>query len=107
MEALKGVEHIVTYNGRSIPDSVIFENVLRLLESNWNRRLKVRLLGVRASNLEKAVFQLNLLEAPQKQKLDRLMRATDRVREKFGFDAVRLARSLDKRDEPPGRKARR
>jgi len=88
-------------------DSVIFENVLQLLESNWNRRLKVRLLGVRASNLEKAVFQLNLLEAPQKQKLDRLMRATDRVREKFGFDAVRLARSLDKRDEPPGRKARR
>ena len=82
-------------------DSVIFENVLQLLESNWNRRLKVRLLGVRASNLEKAVFQLNLLEAPQKQKLDRILDAADKVRRRFGFDAVRLARSLEPGSIPP------
>jgi DNA polymerase-4 len=76
-------------------DSVIFANVLGLFENAWNRRLKVRLVGVRASHLEKATFQLNLLEAPQKQRLDRLMRATDQVRDRFGFNAVKLARSLE------------
>ena len=85
-------------------DSVIFENVLRLFDANYNHRLKVRLLGVRTSNLERAVFQRNLLEAPQKDKLGRLMQAADKLRDKFGFDAVRLARSLEPGEEPPKRK---
>ncbi len=83
-------------------DSIIFENVLRLFESSWTGRQKVRLVGVRASNLEKATFQLGLLDAPEKQKLARLMRATDKVRQRFGFDAVKLARSLEPAREPEG-----
>ena len=85
-------------------DSVIFENVLRLFDRIYNRRLKVRLLGVRTSNLEKAVFQRNLLAAPQQDKLDRLMHAADQLRDRFGFDAVKLARSLEPSEEPPKKK---
>jgi DNA polymerase-4 len=77
-------------------DSVIFESVLRLFENAWNRKQKIRLLGVRTSNLEKGVFQRGLLEAPQKQKLERLAQAADQLRARFGFDAVKLARSLDR-----------
>jgi DNA polymerase-4 len=77
-------------------DSVIFENVLRLFDQAWNRKRKVRLLGVRTSNLEKGVFQRGLLEAPQKAKLERLAQATDQLRARFGFDAVKLARSLER-----------
>jgi DNA polymerase-4 len=88
-------------------DSVIFENVLRLFENAWKRRLKVRLVGVRASNLEKAAFQLNLLEAPKREKLDRVLEAADKLRSRFGFDAVKLARSLEPDEEPPQRKRRR
>jgi len=77
-------------------DSVIFESVLRLFENAWNRKQKIRLLGVRTSNLEKGVFQRGLLEAPQKQKLERLAQAADQLRNRFGFDAVKLARSLDR-----------
>lgn len=76
-------------------DSVIFENVLRLFEGAWNRKQKIRLVGVRASNLERGVFQPKLLDATKKEKLDRLFRAADKVRNRFGFDAVKLARSLD------------
>jgi DNA polymerase-4 len=76
-------------------DSVIFENVLRLFDQAWNRRQKIRLLGVRTSNLEKGLFQRGLLEAPQKQKLERLAQAADQLRDRFGFDAVKLARSLE------------
>lgn len=84
-------------------DSVIFENVLRLFDAAWNRRRKIRLVGVRTSNLEQAVFQLNLLEAPKREKLDRVLGAADKLRERYGFDAVKLARSLDpaEREKPP------
>jgi DNA polymerase IV len=86
-------------------DSVIFENVLRLFQNAWKRRLKVRLVGVRASNLEKAALQLNLLEAPKREKLDRVLEAADRLRTRFGFDTVKLARSLEPDEET--RKPRR
>jgi DNA polymerase-4 len=77
-------------------DSVIFESVLRLFDQAWNRKRKIRLLGVRTSNLEKGVFQRGLLEAPQKEKLERLAQAADQLRNRFGFDAVKLARSLER-----------
>ena len=76
-------------------DSVIFDKVLRLFESNRDKRQKIRLLGVKASHLERGTFQRGLLEAPQKEKLDRLMQTADKLRERFGFESVQLARSLD------------
>ncbi|HEV2233997.1 MAG TPA: DNA polymerase IV, partial [Terriglobia bacterium] len=85
-------------------DSVIFSIVLRLLDSAWNRKRKVRLVGVRASKLERAVFQLNLLEAPKRDKLDRVFDAADKLRARYGFDAVKLARSLEPGEEPKPRR---
>lgn len=85
-------------------DSVIFAIVLRLLDSAWNRKRKVRLVGVRASKLERAVFQLNLLEAPKREKLDRVFDAADKLRGRYGFDAVKLARSLEPGEEPKPRR---
>jgi DNA polymerase-4 len=76
-------------------DSVIFENVLRLLDAAWNRKQKIRLLGVRASNLERAAFQRSLLDTRQREKLDRALQAADQVRARFGFEAVQMARSLE------------
>jgi DNA polymerase-4 len=78
-------------------DSVIFANVLRLFEYAWDRKQKVRLLGVRASKLERGVFQRGLFEARERDKFDRLMHTADALRERYGFDAVKLARSLDAR----------
>jgi len=89
-------------------DTIIFENVRPLLDRVWNRRRKIRLVGVKVSNLEHDVFQLNLLEAPKREKLDRVLDATDKLRERYGFDAVKLARSLDEpSEEPEKRKPRR
>lgn len=76
-------------------DFVIFERVLHLFEQARNPKLKVRLVGVRASHLEHASFQRSLLDAGQHERLERLMQAADKVRDRFGFDAVRLARSLE------------
>jgi DNA polymerase-4 len=76
-------------------DSVIFDKVLRLFESHRDKKQKIRLLGVKTSHLERGTFQRGLLEAPQKEKLDRLMQTADKLRERFGFESVQLARSLD------------
>lgn len=83
-------------------DSVIFDNVLRLFEQAWKRDEKIRLVGVRASNLERGIFQRNLLEASAHSKFDRAMEAADKLRAKFGFQTVQLARSLEpaKSDQP-------
>jgi DNA polymerase IV len=81
-------------------DFMIFEHVLRLFERVLTTGAKVRLLGVRAANLESATFQRNLLQGPRQERLDRLTRATDKLRDRFGFDAVQTARST----EPPAKR---
>ena len=88
-------------------DSVIFEHVLRLFEAAWNRKEKVRLLGVRASNLERAVFQRSLIDAPAREKSDRVLKAADKVRDRFGFEALQMARSLEPAAQPKSRKKRK
>jgi DNA polymerase-4 len=88
-------------------DSVIFENVLRLFDHAWDGKQKIRLVGVRTSHLEQNVFQRRLLDAAQHDKLDKVLKAADKLRAKFGFDAVQLARSLEPGGQParPGRKS--
>jgi len=76
-------------------DSVIFASVLHLFDEAWDGKQKIRLVGVRSSNLERAVFQRSLIDAEQRGKLDKVLKAADKVREKFGFEAVQLARSVE------------
>ena len=86
---------------------MIFDRVLQLFEKTWNRKQKIRLLGVKASHLEHGTFQRGLLEALQADKLERIMQTTDKLRERFGFDAVQLARSLEPGSAPIPRKKRK
>jgi DNA polymerase-4 len=87
-------------------DSVIFSNVLRLLANAWDGEQKIRLVGVRSSNLGRAVFQRSLIDAAQHEKLDKVLQAADKVRKKFGFDAVQLARSVEPERPAKPRKRR-
>ncbi len=88
-------------------DSVIFENALRLFEGSWNPGDKIRLVGVRAMNLERASFQWGLLDAGERAKRERAVEAVDKLRAKFGFEAIQVARSLEPGCEPKARKTRR
>ena len=87
-------------------DSTIFSTILRLLANTWDGKQKIRLVGVRASNLGRPVFQRNLLEAAQNKKLDKVLHAADKLREKFGFDSVQLARSVSPEHPSKPRKRR-
>ena len=88
-------------------DSVIFENAMRLFQAVWDGEEKIRLIGIRASGLESQEFQLNLLDAERRGKVHRALEAADRLRAKFGFDSIQLARSLDKDDGAKPRRRRR
>ncbi|MFI5235653.1 MAG: hypothetical protein ACHQXA_08085, partial [Gemmatimonadales bacterium] len=66
------------------------------------RRQPVRLIGIAASNLSVG-GTVELFEAPARTRERELTRAVDRVREKFGFDAVapaRLVRFARKKGRP-------
>ena len=77
-------------------DSVIFEQVLRMFSAAWDGKEKIRLIGVRTSRLERSTFQRGLFNSEKHEKLDRILQAADRVRGRYGFDALQLARSLDR-----------
>ncbi|HET9179548.1 MAG TPA: DNA polymerase IV [Terriglobia bacterium] len=77
-------------------DSVIFEHVLRMFSAAWDGQERIRLVGVRASKLDSSTFQRGLFDSAKREKLDRVLRAADQVRGRYGFDAVQLARSLER-----------
>ena len=78
-------------------DGGILEAARRLFHRHWDRRRKVRLLGVQASGLSGSAGQGNLLTGPVEAKWSRALAATDRLRKRYGFSSVQLAAAL-----PPG-----
>jgi DNA polymerase-4 len=72
-------------------DRELFEAVRPLFLTAFGtvrqRNRGVRLIGVSATNLTQASAP-DLFETPQRERLRQLSRAVDRVREKFGDDAV-------------------
>ena len=94
-------------------DGAILDAARRLFRRHWDRRRKVRLLGVQASGLSQHAGQGNLLTAPADEKWSRVLRAADRLRERYGFSSVQLASALAAEDTakgsnlPPPKQARK
>jgi DNA polymerase IV len=75
-------------------DPVVFEAVNQLFDRNWNRKRKVRLLGVALSNFTHGGEQLDLLDAKRREKQERLAKAADALRDRFGFSKVQFGGSM-------------
>lgn len=80
----------------------IYATACRLFEELWDGR-PVRLLGIQTSHIKKKSdgVQLSLFDDKDMEKLEKLDRAMDSIREKYGSDAVRRASFLEKSN--PGR----
>jgi DNA polymerase-4 len=76
-------------------DSVVLAEVKRQFAEHRDPRQKVRLLGVALSEFTHAATQMSLLEAEQLDRQERLARAADRLRDRYGFKLLRRAASLD------------
>jgi DNA polymerase-4 len=79
-------------------DADIHAIFLELFRVHRNAKRKVRLLGVALSGLCHGTQQLDLLEADRREKLDRLTKATDRLRDKFGFGSLQFGGSIRRED---------
>jgi DNA polymerase-4 len=75
-------------------DGRILATMKELLAANLDRRQRVRLLGVALSDFTHDAPQLSLLDAPGRERAEKLARAADRVRDRFGFDKLSRAASL-------------
>jgi DNA polymerase IV len=79
-------------------DADIQRVFLSLFEEHRNKKRKIRLLGTALSNLTHGGEQLDLLDAARREKLEKLTRAADGLRDRFGFEKLQFGGSL-KRDE--------
>jgi DNA polymerase IV len=87
-------------------DADIFQVFQKLFAQHRDMKRKIRLLGVSLSGLTHGGEQLDLLEAERRERLEKLTRATDKLRDRFGFGKVQFGGSLradgsnDERDKP-------
>ena len=77
----------------SAMDHTIIPVVLDLFHKLYNRRLLVRLIGVRFSHLVEGGYQINLFEDNEKH--IHLIQAIDKMRERYGDRAIVIAAGME------------
>lgn len=86
-------------------DSVILDRLRKLFERNWNRARQIRLVGAELSHFSRGAEQLELLDPERREKLSRLSKAADQIRDRFGFSKLQSGGSLG-HDEDHGQSPR-
>jgi len=83
---------------KSIPytanDRILGEHVLNLFDRLFERRQLIRLIGVKYSGLVQGSYQINLFDDTLEQ--IQLMQQMDRIRTRFGADAIMRASALSR-----------
>jgi DNA polymerase IV len=80
-------------------DAVFLKTVRDLFARSRSEKAVLRLVGVALTGFSAGSGQLDLLDPGRGDKLERLARTTDRLRDKFGFSKLQLGGSLANRPE--------
>jgi DNA polymerase-4 len=75
-------------------DGEIFAVFQNLFREHRNHKRTIRLLGVSLGGLSHGIEQLELLDAERRARIEKLTRAADRLRDRFGFDSVQFGASI-------------
>ena len=67
-------------------DHILTQNVTDLFEKLYQRRMRLRLIGIRFSGLVRGTYQINMFEDTEE--MLSLYQAMDRMKSRYGFDAV-------------------
>jgi DNA polymerase-4 len=78
-------------------DAVILKTLRELFANAWDGKRLVRLVGAELSSFSSGSGQLDLLDPGGREKLERLARATDGLRDRFGFGKLQLGGSLQRK----------
>jgi DNA polymerase-4 len=73
-------------------DHIFMDAIMKLFHKNYSRRVLIRLIGVKLSNLVHGNTQINIFDDT----IERvnLYQSLDRIRNKFGDKAIMLGTSL-------------
>ena len=80
-------------------DTEFLKAFRELFTRAWDGAAMLRLVGVDLSTFSTGSEQLELLDPGRREKLERLARATDKLRDRFGFSKVQFGGSLSARDQ--------
>jgi DNA polymerase IV len=75
-------------------DAVLLKALRELFANAWDGKRLVRLVGAALCSFSSGSGQLDLLDPGRREKLERLARATDDLRDRFGFGKLQLGGSL-------------
>lgn len=67
-------------------DHILIKTVLELFEKLYQRRMRLRLIGIRFNGLVRGTYQINIFEDTEE--MLSLYQAMDRMKTRYGFDAV-------------------
>lgn len=67
-------------------DHILTKNIYELFDKLFQRRMRLRLIGVRFSGLVRGTYQINMFEDTEE--MLSLYQAMDRMKARYGFDAV-------------------
>jgi DNA polymerase-4 len=67
-------------------DHILTKNVMELFDKVYQRRMRLRLIGIRFSGLVRGTYQINLFEDTEE--MLSLYAAMDKMKSRYGFDAV-------------------
>ncbi len=67
-------------------DHTLSQSVMELFDKLYNRRMRIRLIGVRFTNLVRGSLQINIFEDTQE--MVSLYQAMDKIKNRFGADKV-------------------
>ncbi|MBK0368274.1 DNA polymerase IV [Flavobacterium agrisoli] len=67
-------------------DHILTKNVIELFDKLFQRRMRLRLIGIRFSGLVRGTYQINLFEDTEE--MLALYEAMDKMKSRYGFDAV-------------------
>ncbi|RZJ71760.1 DNA polymerase IV [Flavobacterium sp.] len=73
-------------------DHALIRTVMLLFDKHYNRRMRIRLVGVRFSGLVRGKYQINIFEDTA-EKIS-LYQAIDKIKRRFGSDAVGLCNAM-------------
>ena len=80
-------------------DTIFLSAIRELLSRAWDGVARLRLVGVSLASFSSGSQQIDLLDPDRRKKLERLARATDSLRDRFGFSKIQLGGSLANRKE--------
>lgn len=87
--------HQMTLDAPTDSTTILYESSCRLLKEFWDLT-PVRLIGVRATRIsDESYAQMNLFDTKRKQKLEKIDKAIDAIRGKYGADSIKRASSLN------------